>query len=200
MRARAPNFAKKLFNVQGFVDEHRALILRHALAFTSANGEKIPPEDVAREIELILVQLGSVKELTPAAIEAPDAYLRAIAKHATGRAKRRRTLIEQLAAGDDLDALSADLAALDADLPPLPAPAPRDAKDARTLLDRVKRALPPRDALVFALLFEDGEAIEDVASTIGMAIEEVATARERILEAAATNGVPSDPDARERAS
>ena len=117
--------------MQSFVEQHRALILRHARAVVRLHAEKIALEDVAREMELELGQLAKQRGLTPEKIESPDLFLRAIAKHALGRAKRRRTLIEQLAAGDDLDALSTDLAELDSDLPSPPLrPLPRGSRRA----------------------------------------------------------------------
>lgn len=175
--------------MQPFVDAHRALILRHARSYVKALGEKIAAEDVAREIELELTQLGVTAGLKPSAIEAPDAYVRSLVKHASGRARRRRTLIEQLAAGDDLDALSRDLAALDADLPPPPAPPTPEAIAARSAIDAVKDALSPADALVFALLIEDDGSLEDASAALGMPVEEVAAARERALGAAAARGI-----------
>jgi hypothetical protein len=75
--------------VQPFVDAHRALILRHARSYVKALGEKIAAEDVAREIELELTQLGVTTGLQPSAIEAPDAYVRSLVKHASGRAGAR---------------------------------------------------------------------------------------------------------------
>jgi DNA-directed RNA polymerase specialized sigma24 family protein len=80
--------------VQAFVTQHRPLILKHARAFVRANAEKIAGEDVAREVELVLVQLGELRGTKPEQIESPDSYLRAIVLHAARRAKRRHTLIE----------------------------------------------------------------------------------------------------------
>ncbi len=175
--------------MQHFVDEHRALILRHSRAHVKAVGEKIAPEDVAREIELMVTQLADTTALTAADIVAPDAYVRSLVKHATGRARRRRTLIEQLAAGDDLAALSRDLAALDADLPPPPAPPSDGAIAARAALEGVKDALSPADALVFALLVEDDGTVEDVAAAVATTTQEVSAALERALAVAAARGL-----------
>jgi DNA-directed RNA polymerase specialized sigma24 family protein len=179
--------------VHSFVEQHRPLILRHARALVQGYGEKFAAEDVAREIELELGQLAKNCGLTGESITAPDRYLRTVAKHALGRAKRRRTLIEQLAAGDDLDALSKDIAELDSDLPPMPlAPSPEGTK-ARETLDRLKDALSPGDALVAALLLEDDTSMDDVAAAVAMPMEEIAAARERILAKAAALGI--EPDA-----
>jgi DNA-directed RNA polymerase specialized sigma24 family protein len=179
--------------MQAFVEQHRPLILRHARAAVRLHSEKIALEDVAREIELELTQLGKEKGLTPERVHSPDHFLRTIAKHALGRAKRRRTLIDQLAAGDDLDALSTDLASLDSDLAPLPAAPSAEGKAARDALEKLKDALAPRDALIAALLFEDDGTMEEVCDELSMPLEEVAAARERILSAAASQGIAPAP-------
>jgi hypothetical protein len=184
--------------MQRFIEQHRHLILRRARAIVELNADKIPLEDVAREIEIELTQLGKERGLDPESIHSPDLFLRTIAKHALGRARRRRTLIEQLAAGDDLDALSSDLAALDSDQAPLPpAPTPEGLR-ARTMLEKLKDALSPRDALVAALLFEDDGSMDAVSEGLAMPMEEVASARERILSAAASVGIAPDAPRDER--
>ncbi|HEY2509788.1 MAG TPA: hypothetical protein VGI39_03000 [Polyangiaceae bacterium] len=179
--------------MQGFVEQHRPLILRHARTVVRLHSEKIALEDVAREIELELSQLAKERGLTVDKIHSPDHFLRVVAKHALGRAKRRRTLIDQLAAGDDLDALSTDLSALDSDLVALPALRSSDGATARDTLEKLKDALKPRDALVAALLFEDDGTMEDVCEELAMPMEEVAAARERVLTAAAALGIAPEP-------
>jgi DNA-directed RNA polymerase specialized sigma24 family protein len=181
--------------MQSFVEQHRPLILRHARAVVRGAAEKIALEDVAREMDLELGQLAKEKGLTPENIHSPDVFLRTIARHALGRAKRRRTLIEQLSAGDDLDALSTDLAALDSDLPALPAPRSPEGHAARATLERLKAALRPWDALVAALLFEDDGTMDDVCEELAMPMAELAASRERILSAAASLGIT--PEARD---
>lgn len=179
--------------MQAFIEQHRHLILRRARAIVELHADKIALEDVAREIEIELVQLGKERGLTPESIHSPDLFLRTIAKHALGRAKRRRTLIDQLAAGDDLDALSSDLAALDSDQAPLPAAPTPEGMAARAALEKLKDALSPRDALVAALLFEDDGSMDAVAEGLAMPMEDVASARERILTAAAGLGIAPEP-------
>jgi hypothetical protein len=175
--------------VQSFIEQHRSLILRHARALITAHPERFAAEDVAREMELELGQLAQSRGLTGAQILAPDKYLRILAKHALRRAKRRRALLEQLAAGDDLEALSKDMAELDADLPPLPAPPSPEGQKARATLDRLKDSLSAPDALVAALLFEDDGSLDEVAGWLAMPVEDVASARERILSLAASIGI-----------
>jgi hypothetical protein len=186
--------------VQQFLIQHRALILKHARSFVRAHGEKIAPEDVARELELVLVQLGSHKKTTPEQIPSPDGYLRSIALHAARRAKRRHTIIEQIAAGDDLGAVTDDLRALDADLPDPPGPLSDEAIGARKLLDELAQKLKPRDALVLGLLMEDDTQVDDVTRTIGLSLEDVAKARDRILRAAEELRIEGEPDRRASAT
>ncbi len=157
-----------------------------------AHPEKFAAEDVAREMELELGQLAKVRGLTAEQVLAPDHYLRLVAKHALGRARRRRALLEQLAAGDDLDALSKDIAELDSDLPALPPSPSPDGEKARTTLDKLKEALAPSDALVAALLLEDDGSMDDVAGWLSMSMEEVAFARERILRKATALGIEAE--------
>jgi hypothetical protein len=178
--------------VQELVKRHRPLILKHARHFVRSHGEKLPAEDVAREVELVLVQLGQARQVTAEEVTAPDAYLRAIVLHAARRAKRRHTIIEQIAAGDDLGAVIDDLKALDADLPDSPTPASAEATNARKLLDQVAQKLKPRDALICALLVEDDNQVEDVAHALSAPVEEIRRARERILRAASELGIEGD--------
>lgn len=172
-----------------FVTEHRALLSKHARIYVRANAEKIPAEDVAREIELIVTQLSKERGLTSAQVKSPDAFIRAVVRHAAGRAKRRRKLIEQVAAGDDLQAFTDDLSALDRDLPELEFASTPKSSSARATLDGVKNALKPRDALVFALLVEDDATAEDVARMLTMPLSEVHEARKRILTTTAARGL-----------
>ncbi len=106
-------------------------------------------------------------------------------RHAAGRAKRRHTLIQQVAAGDDLKAVSEDLASLDADLPPPPSAPGPEAAEARARLDALKATLRPHDRLVFSLLIEDDSSEDSVATSIGISETDVRAARDRMLESAA---------------
>jgi DNA-directed RNA polymerase specialized sigma24 family protein len=171
--------------VREFLAEHKDLVLKHARAHVRKAAELIRAEDVAREMELELAQLAQHKGLDPAAIASPDALLRAMVKHATGRAKRRRKLVEQIAAGDDLQAVSEDLASLDADLSDTGAGEGDAARAARAALDKVKSKLTPRDALIFALLFEDELTGAEVGAALVIADDAIENARARILELAA---------------
>ncbi len=177
--------------MRAFIEEHRALILRHARVAVRANAEKTAVEDVACEIELVLEQLAG-KGFNAQKVTAPDPFVRAIAKHAFGRAKRRRALIDQLAAGDDLDALSKDLDALDADLPSPSIDSTPEGAAARVKLEKLKESLAPRDALVCALLYEDDGTMEEVAEALSIAPETLAEVRLRVLEKAAAQGIVLD--------
>jgi hypothetical protein len=184
--------------VQSFIEQHRPLILRHARELVRLQPEKCAAEDVAREVELELQQLARNRSLTAEAVHSPDPYIRLIARHALGRAKRRRALLEQLAAGDDLDALSKDITVLDSDLPPLPAPRSPEGEKARATLERLKDALSPKDALVASLLLEDDASVDDVAGWLTMPLEDVAHARERILATAVSLGIEAEAAPEER--
>jgi RNA polymerase sigma factor (sigma-70 family) len=170
--------------VREFVSEHRDLVLKHARAYVRKSSELIPAEDVAREVELELAQLAQQRGVDPKSIASPDALLRAMVKHAAGRAKRRRKLVEQIAAGDDLQAVSEDLAALDADLTDARGEDDDRARAARAALDKVKAKLSPRDALIFALLVEDEQTSAEVAAALSLSGDAVENARARVLEIA----------------
>lgn len=182
--------------MQEFLTEHRALVLKHARAHAKTSGDKVPPEDIARELELVLLQLGKAKGLTPKAIASPDGYVRSLVMHAAHRAKRRRTLIEQISAGDDLQAIGEDLTALDADLPDMPGPIGPDAAFANDTLRKLKGKLSARDALLCALYYEDGLTAEEVARTVSTPVSDLTAARERILRAAGEVGIEPDSDRR----
>lgn len=181
---------------RGFIREHRALLYKHARAYARNHADRTSVEDIAREMELMLSQLAA-RGTDFNAIPSPDAYIRILVRHAVGRAKRRRTLIQQVAAGDDLHAVSDDLSSLDADLPEPPSPLDSEAREARVLLDAVKEKLRASDRLIFALLIEDDEIPEDVSSHISTPLAEVNVARERILREAADARIHADPDRRD---
>jgi len=176
--------------VRDFLSLHRALVDKHARTWVRVNAEKISAEDIAREIELEVTQLEKANGLDLGAIAAPDAFLRSLVKHACGRAKRRRKLIEQVAAGDDLEAVSEDLAALDSDLPEPVVTPTNEAREARRELDKVKAKLSPRDALVYALLVEDDGTDDEVARALSMSHLEIADVGDRIAEAAESSNIP----------
>lgn len=182
---------------RAFVRDHRALLFKHARAYVRQHSEKTTVEDIAREMELMLTQLGTKGGVSFANIPSPDAYFRTLVRQAVGRARRRRTLIQQVAAGDDLHAVAGDLAALDADLPSAPSPLDAEAKEARELLDSVKERLSASDRLVFAVLVEDDETVESVASHLSKPFAHVDEARTRILKEAAAARVHADPDRRD---
>jgi hypothetical protein len=181
---------------RSFIKEHRALLYKHARAYLRQHAEKTPVEDIAREMELMLTQLG-LHGVDFASIASPDLYFHTLVRYAVGRARRRRTLIQQVAAGDDLHAVSDDLASLDADLPQAPSGLDAEAKEARELLDSVKERLASGDKLIFAILIEDDETIEGVASQTSTPFAEVNDARERILKEAAAVRIHADPDRRD---
>jgi hypothetical protein len=182
--------------VKEFLAEHRALVLKHARAHAKSSSDKVPAEDVARELELVLLQLQKTKDLKAEDIPSPEGCIRSLVLHAANRAKRRRTLIEQISAGDDLRAIGEDLTALDADLPRPPMSISGDSQKAFETLDMLKRKLSARDALICALLIEDELGLEGVARVLSTAVSDVASARERILRVAAELNIDGDGDKR----
>jgi DNA-directed RNA polymerase specialized sigma24 family protein len=182
--------------VTEYASTHRTLTLKHARAYVRANAEKIPAEDVAREIELMLTQLEKRKGLAPATVGQLDACLRSVVRYACGRAKRRRKLVEQVAAGDDLAAMADDLRALDDDLPDPPQLFEPEAVAAKEMVDAIKGKLAPHDALIFALLYEDDATPEEVARVLSVPAEVVEEARERISKTSVELGVRPVSDRR----
>ncbi|MFO0677729.1 MAG: hypothetical protein U0169_14430 [Polyangiaceae bacterium] len=183
--------------MQKLVSDHHALLLKHARRTVRVNTLKVSAEDVAREFEMMLLQLGKEHGIDDDAVPSPDFFFRALVGHAANRVKRRRTLIQQIAAGDDLEEVSRDLAAVDADLPPVPE-SPTDEQVAdRELVRSLKAALPPRDALAFALLAEDQFTAEEAGKLVSTDPEALEDARDRYLEAARVLGVEPIPELRD---
>jgi hypothetical protein len=184
--------------VERYVTGHRALLLKHARAVVRAGSEKVSSEDVARELELIVEQLAG-KGVDFDGLTSPDRYLRTLVRHAVGRTKRRHTLIEQVAAGDDLQAISQELARLDADLPKAPDADDDESLSLRKKLDAIREALSPKDRLVFALLIDDDATESRVAEMLGQPLEAIGEARARILEVAGEHGISVDAEPPARA-
>ena len=111
-----------------------------------------------------LTQLGEAPGAHPGEDRRPGRVPAAWRSTPLGRAKRRRALLDQLSAGDDLDALSTDIDRRGRRSAPLPPPPSAEAKAARETLERLKDALSPSDALVCALLLEDDASMDDVAT------------------------------------
>ncbi|RYG63353.1 hypothetical protein EON77_21050, partial [bacterium] len=131
--------------MQTLFKSHTALFLKHARRILRPLGNTIPVEDVAREAELLL---GEVSRATGGRdIASPDALIRTVIRSAAGRVKRRRTLIDQIAAGDDLEAMSRDLASVDKDVPEVLGAPSREQSSAYEVLLGLKRGGTPGDAL-----------------------------------------------------
>lgn len=166
-----------------FVELHAALLVKHARAHAARTPDSLPPEDLVAELTRVLeaVETSGVDLF---AIPSPDAYLRAAMPLVGRRAKRRRTLLEQITSGDDVEAVGADLAALEAELPAPPAAPTEAARDARARLDALHAGLSPRDALAFALCFEDDRQLEGAAGALTTATEDLVACRARALSLA----------------
>jgi hypothetical protein len=168
-------------------------MMKRAHAYLRAHAEKIMAEDVEREMELMLAQL-ETPGVAPPEIPSVNGYLRVLVREAVGRARRRRKLIEQIGAGDDLDAVSDDLARLDKEPAPVPEPLFAQAKEAQARLELVKLRLSPADSLLFALLFEDDIPAEVINEALLLDLSEIADARARIVRAAVEAGLNPDLD------
>lgn len=167
-------------SVEQFVELHAALLVKHARAHALRTPDSLPPEDLVAELARLLeaVEVSGVDLFASAS---PDGYLRAAMPLVGRRAKRRRTLLEQITSGDDLEAVGADLAALEAELPPPPSAPSELARSARAKLDAVHAGLSPRDALIFALCFEDDRQLDGAALALTTATEDIAASRQRAL-------------------
>jgi hypothetical protein len=170
--------------VESFLRDHGALILKHARRHVRVAALGLAPEDVAHEAETLTLQLAAVRGLEPSAIHSVDAFVRMAVLRGAQRVKRRRTLLAQVAAGDDLHAVRDDVRAVDDDLPPLPLPPSAEEAEAFELLGRLKRSLLPPDALVAALWIEDDYPAEEIAGRLHRLESEIDDARARILAAA----------------
>jgi RNA polymerase sigma factor (sigma-70 family) len=168
--------------VRAFLDTHAALILRLARAVTRP-GEGVAPEDLAQEVMVGLLRMASEGRFDPARIENVEAYLRVVVRNAANYARRRRASTEQV--GRDADAGEAvELGRIELEPASSPEDLTRRALDARRRLDALKAALRPRDALVLALLVEEGLEIVEVAARLGTTLNNVYQMRHRILAAA----------------
>lgn len=189
-----------------FVELHQALLVKHARASTKLatddRGPPLPAEDVTAELVRLLEDLES-SGVELGSITSPNAYLRKCVPVALSRARRRRTLLAQVTAGDDLDAVSTDIKRVDAELPFPPEPPTAEAIDARARLDAVLAGLRPHDALIFALVVEDDRGVEGAGLAITRAAEEARASFERGLAVArelrtVSSGAPSTSDERLR--
>ncbi len=167
-------------SVDQFVELHGALIVKHARAHTARTPDALPAEDLVAELVRVLEGVERAG-LDLFSISSPDGYLRGCMPLVGMRARRRRTLVQQVTSGDDLAALTADLEALDAELPRSPAPITKASTDARKRLDAIHAGLAPRDALVFALCFEDDRQLEGAALALTTATDDLLVSRARAL-------------------
>ena len=169
--------------VRRFLDDHAALILRLARGVVRDQGEAVAPDDVAQEVIVALLKMHAAGTFDPARIENPEAYLRVVVRNAASRARRRRSA-ERVGRERDLG----ETADANEDFSPESIASPEDvarrALDARRTLEALKLELRPRDALVLALLVEEGLTIDEVAERLGTTLNNVYQMRHRILTAA----------------
>jgi len=158
-------------SINSFLELHVALIRR--LAQKSAR-PPIHSDDVAQEVVTALLRWHQQGAFEPDKLENPEAYLRVVIRNAAAR-EARRVRAESPARGELVDDWGS------AGAPPdYQATFADQALEARTLLERLKASLAPRDALAFALLVEDGMSVEQVALSLGTTSNNVYQIRHRI--------------------
>lgn len=185
-----------VFVRMSFFQAHSALVRRHARKYVAENAEKFSPDDLVRETELLLDRVAANGGPLPTEPLA-DFFVRSLLKFAAGRTKRRRKLIEQIAAGDDLQAVAEELRAIDADVPNITPERSSAQQSARRILDEVKQQLDVERRFLFAFLIEDELAAEEMPSTLSLPISEVSEATHLIDLAAQRCGMEAEFDRNE---
>ena len=179
-----------------FVEVHQALIVKHARANARSHQDERAPgppaEDLTAELVRLLVDV-EASGVDLGTLTSPNAYLRQCMPVAQSRARRRRTLLEQVTAGDDLGAVSGDLVEVDAELPSPPEADSEAAKAARKKLDSIYAGLGPHDALIFALIVDDERGIEGAALALTLSADETAASLERALVLVRELGTCGEP-------
>jgi RNA polymerase sigma factor (sigma-70 family) len=170
--------------MRAFLDAHAAFILRVARGLVRDQGGAVGADDLAQQVIVSLLQMYGAGTFEPARVENPEAYLRVVVRNAAQRIWRRRKVTERT--GDDGDVAEAaeDAARFDAEPAPSPEEVTLRAREARRILEGLKSRLRPRDALVLALLVEEGLEIDEVAARLGTSLNNVYQMRHRILVAA----------------
>lgn len=179
--------------MDGRLKNDRALIVKHARRAVQGHEGKISLEDVARELELMLTRLEQTDAVDFDALASTDGLLLELAPHAAQRARRRRTLIEQVAAGDDLAAISKDLASVDEDLPEDAGKDDSAAEGARQCLAAVASHLSPFAKLVLSLAVHDDYDDERIARILGVGDDEIAKAQAEIQTSIVSENIQAAP-------
>jgi RNA polymerase sigma factor (sigma-70 family) len=152
------------------------LILRLARKLVLDRSEA---DDVAQEVMVVLLRSTRRGGFDASRVENVEGYLRVVVKHVAARVRARRSGLELgRDGGADEGAYVFEL-----DLVPNPEELTEQAHDARRRLEELKSRLRPRDAVVFAMLVEDGMTIQEVASALGTTPNNVYQIRHRILVA-----------------
>jgi RNA polymerase sigma factor (sigma-70 family) len=191
----SPSCERSVAGVRAFLDAHAALILQLARGMVREQGEAAGPEDVAQEVTVALLKMHAAGTFDPARVENPEAYLRVVVRNAAHRSRRRRSVVERVGHDGDTGEMAEEGERLAPESVPSPEDTTRRALDARHTLEALKRELRPRDALVLALLVEEGLGIEEVAERLGTTLNNVYQMRHRILTAA--RGILGKEDAPE---
>ena len=170
-------------SMDAFLNEHAALILRLARAFVRGGRDGVEAADVAHEVVASLLNQFRAGAFDPARVENTEAYLRIVVRHAALRAATRRKRVERTVDDADLAGIAEEAGRLVPQSVRNPEETTQRAMDGRRRLDALKAKLRPRDALAFALLVEEGLAIEEVALSLGTTTNNVYQMRHRILAA-----------------
>lgn len=177
-----------------FVEVHQALLVKHARANANAAQDErvaVPPEDLTAELVRLLEDV-ETSGVDLGALTSPDGYLRKCIPVAQSRARRRRTLLDQVTAGDDLAAVSGDLKEVDSELPPPPTPDSEASIAARKKLDSLYSGLRPHDALVVSLVVEDDRGVAGAALALTLSVDDTAPSLVRAIELAREIGICGD--------
>jgi RNA polymerase sigma factor (sigma-70 family) len=156
-------------SVNLFLEMHAALVLRLARKLARP---PLSAEDVAQEAASSLLRWHRQGAFEPEKVENVEAYLRVVVRNVASREARR---VRELS-----PALDRNVGGLSPEQPAYQAAFGEEELEARALLERLKASLRPRDALVFALLVEDGLTMDEVAETLGTTMNNVYQIRHRI--------------------
>jgi RNA polymerase sigma factor (sigma-70 family) len=171
-------------SVHVFLSAHGALIHRLACELVRRGDGRHYALDVEQEVLTALLLLSRKGRFRPERVEHPAAYLRAVVRRTARRALVCATRESLAPAPEEVKA--------DSERFPTPEAATLRADTARRTLQDLKSELRPRDAMVFALLIEEGLDIGEVADRLGCTRNNVYQIRHRIL-AAAKRLLPQEP-------
>ena len=164
--------------MDAFIEAHAALILRLARSFAKT-GDPVDPHDVAQDVLVALLHVERAGSFKPARLQSIEGYLRVVVRNAMHRARARGARSGRPGLERDVAECTELAAAM-----PSPEDVTEGALDARRRLEAIKERLRPRDAMVFAMLVEDGMSLEEVTRALKTTPNNVYQIRHRILNVA----------------